>query len=319
MIVQAIGKINFQGNIVPMSWLEHIKTEAGKPDAIGALVLADIVYWYRPTEVRDEATGRVVGYKQKFAADKLQRSYDQLADQFGFSKNQVRRAIKRLENAGLITTEFRTVETAGGLKIGNVMFVEPVPERLAEITLSIPMNKFVDRVSTNLSIGVDEFVDTYTETTTETTTDTPGRDIQQAESAPPPTIEEVILSRDRYTDKHRKVIRDYWDTVRWTRKTGRIAPSVVDREMEYWEAFPVPIVIEALTIHTERYPYKQEDYTRGIVRRLTKERESPVPGDVCRRSGTVEDTETELERTRRKRAALLGRQNDEDATALTGS
>ncbi len=29
------------------------------------MFLADIVYWYRPTEVRDELTGQIVGYKTK--------------------------------------------------------------------------------------------------------------------------------------------------------------------------------------------------------------------------------------------------------------
>nr|WP_232204056.1 hypothetical protein [Atopobium sp. oral taxon 810] len=39
-----------------------------------ALILADIVYWYRVTEVRDEQSGEVVGMRKKFRADMLQRN-----------------------------------------------------------------------------------------------------------------------------------------------------------------------------------------------------------------------------------------------------
>ena len=150
-----IGQMNFEGNILPPSWLTNIQTEAGKPDSIGAILLSDIIYWYRPTEVRDEATGQVVGYKKKFRADKLQRSYDQLASQFGYSKNQVRRALKRLEEQGLITIEFRNIATHTGLALANVMFVEPMPERIREITYKITNKPHNDQlcpeVSTNLS------------------------------------------------------------------------------------------------------------------------------------------------------------------------
>ncbi len=186
-VVEQIGQINFEGNILPSNWLRNIETEAGKPDTIGAILLSDIIYWYRPTEVRDEATGLVVGYKKKFKADKLQRSYEQFSGQFGFSKSQVRRAIKRLEEQGLITVELRNITTQTGMKLSNVMFIEPVPQKIKEITHRVdPMDKFVNTygqicthppykfvhtLPTNLHTPMDKNVQTYTETTTETTTE----------------------------------------------------------------------------------------------------------------------------------------------------
>ena len=133
-VVEEIGKINFEGNRTPQSWFANIKTETGNTDLVAITLLAEICYWYTPTIIRDEHTGEVMGYKKKFKADKLQKSYEQLAKQFGLSKVQVRRAIKRLEQQGLITVEFRNIKVASGLAINNVMFIEPVPEKIAEIT-----------------------------------------------------------------------------------------------------------------------------------------------------------------------------------------
>ncbi|MEG6569449.1 hypothetical protein [Thermoanaerobacterium thermosaccharolyticum] len=134
-IVEKIGKINFEGNIIPANWYKHITFSSGKPNLNAIIILAEIVYWYRPTIIRDPATGEIKGYKTKFNADKLQRSYQSFADQFGISKRQAQDAIKLLRNLGLITLEFRTITMpTSGLKLTNVMFIEPVPERIEEIT-----------------------------------------------------------------------------------------------------------------------------------------------------------------------------------------
>jgi hypothetical protein len=40
----------------------------------------------RPTILRDEATGEVIGWRKKFKADRLQRTYQRLSYQFGITK-----------------------------------------------------------------------------------------------------------------------------------------------------------------------------------------------------------------------------------------
>lgn len=184
--VMEMGKINLRGNMYSMNWFKHLKTNAGLTDLIGVVLLSDIFYWYQPTEVRDESTGKVVGYRKKFKADKLQRSYSQFSEMFGLTKNQVRDALKRLENAGLITIEFRHVTTKVGTKVANVMFVEAVPERIAEITYGTEChNECHDEGNdechaSEISEGVvgnfltrhQKKPDTNTETTTKTTTET---------------------------------------------------------------------------------------------------------------------------------------------------
>ena len=89
----------------------------------------------------------------------------------------------------------------------------------------------------------------------------------------PQTFEEVLNRHPRYTRRQYDLIRKYWDMIRFTRKSGKVAVSVIAREMDYWERFSPEIVEQALTIHIQRYQTKPEEYTRGIMRRLHKERE----------------------------------------------
>ena len=109
-----VGQINFVGNIIPHTWYGQLTLPNGKPYLNAIIILSDIVYWYRPSEDMDEATGKLRGYKRKFWGDLLQRTYDLFADQFGLSKGQCQDAIKFLEDQGLITRVFCTVKTEKG-------------------------------------------------------------------------------------------------------------------------------------------------------------------------------------------------------------
>lgn len=131
--VAAIGQLHFEGNIIPHTWYKAIAFENGKADLNAIIILAEIVYWYRPTIVRDETTGEIVASRKKFKADKLQRSYQSFADQFGITRRQCEDAIARLVSHGLITKETRTVDTPAG-KVGNVLFLEPIVTALQRIS-----------------------------------------------------------------------------------------------------------------------------------------------------------------------------------------
>ena len=73
-IVDAVGQMNITGNIIPEAWYKTIVNEKGKVNLLAVHILSDIVYWYRPTEVRDENTLSVT-YEKKFKDnDFLQRS-----------------------------------------------------------------------------------------------------------------------------------------------------------------------------------------------------------------------------------------------------
>jgi hypothetical protein len=133
--VDEIGRMNLAGNLTPASWYQHIKFANGKTDLAAVTILADVVYWYRPVEIRDEETGATIGWRKKFAGDMLQRGYAQLAEQFGLSKEQARDACHRLRDAGLLRIEIRNnVRYGDGMIANNVVYLEPMPEAVAAIT-----------------------------------------------------------------------------------------------------------------------------------------------------------------------------------------
>ena len=132
--VDAMDRIRISGNIIPQSWYEEILRDNGKPYLLAITLLADIVYWYRPTEERDESSGCVIGLKKKFKGDLLQKTYDWYADLYGESKRTIKAALDRLEELGLIRKVFRDLKFKNGTKLFNVMFIEIFPDRIEEIS-----------------------------------------------------------------------------------------------------------------------------------------------------------------------------------------
>ncbi|KAB7635258.1 DnaD domain-containing protein [Bacillus sp. B3-WWTP-C-10-D-3] len=130
--VSEIGELNLKGNVVDHEWFNRITFSNGKPHIVAIMVLSEIVYWYRPTVIRDEINSKIT-YKKKFKSDKLQKNYQQLADTFGFTKLQVKRACDLLTDMILINIEFRTIHVDGKV-LNNVMFVEPIASEIKRIS-----------------------------------------------------------------------------------------------------------------------------------------------------------------------------------------
>lgn len=113
------------GDIIDNEWYQHIRLENGKPDLPAIVLLARIVYFYRPVvEVIRDGSGMVIkqNYKQKFVADLWQVTRRSFAEQYGFSERQVDKALSKLVSAGLIYKELRTL-TVNGMKLTNVLYI----------------------------------------------------------------------------------------------------------------------------------------------------------------------------------------------------
>lgn len=136
--VLEIGKMNLRGNLVPEAWFQNITRPNGKAYITAIIILADIIYWYRPTEIRNEHTGKIIGYRQKFKADMLQKSYSELANKFGISKNEAINAVKHLEEIGVIKRVFRTIKS-----MPNTLFIDIFPQKIQEISI-FNKNKFIE-------------------------------------------------------------------------------------------------------------------------------------------------------------------------------
>lgn len=207
-IVDVMRGISITGNIIPAIWYQHITRENGKPHLLAINLLADIVYWYRPTEIRDEQTGAVIGYKKKFAADLLQRSYSDIADFFGCSKVEATRAVIALERLGIIQRDFRTI-VVNGVRCNNVLFIRLLPEKLKAISgISDSYQQESAYLSTEKLTGINAKCDTNTKTTTETTSENTQIHKKESKKAPLKSFDELI---DGYTENAelRKALRDY--------------------------------------------------------------------------------------------------------------
>ncbi|MBL4653788.1 MAG: hypothetical protein JKY53_13140 [Flavobacteriales bacterium] len=177
--VKAIGSLNLEGNIIPIEWFNHIKLSNNKPDLISIFLLSDIIYWYRPTTIRDEISGKIVGYRKKFKSDLLQKGYKDLENLFGLSRNQIKDSFQRLEKLSLIKRVFRNIMSQGSA-ISNVMFIQIFTKNITRITeknLGLDMEIYqqtCEEISSHTQgniltpKGINPH--TYTETTTKITT-----------------------------------------------------------------------------------------------------------------------------------------------------
>ena len=132
--VDAMDRIRISGNVIPQSWYKEILRDNGKPYLLAVTLLADIVYWYRPVEERDESSGCVIGLRKRFRGDLLQKTYEEYSDLYGESKRTIKAALDRLEELGLIRKIFRDIRLKNGTKIPNVMYIEIFPDRIEEIS-----------------------------------------------------------------------------------------------------------------------------------------------------------------------------------------
>lgn len=184
--VDRMSRLQISGNVIPVSWYQTIRKETGKPNLTAIVILADIVYWYRAVEIRDEMTGQLIGLRKKFQSDLLQRSYQQLADQFGITKRDATNAIVELEKLGVVRRVFRTQQINGRM-FSNVLFLKLDVDVLERLTypeqaeeeapeargrcppegVSPKMGRGVpkigERVSPKMVRGVTEIGETYTE------------------------------------------------------------------------------------------------------------------------------------------------------------
>jgi len=132
--VKQMQQLHLTGNIIPPSWYKTIlyRTKRGSyPHLLAINILADVCYWYRPKEVRDERTGQVKRYEKRFKADKLQRDIKQICSMFGCSDAQAREAVALLEARFIVDAEYRHSQR------GNknwVLYIEPNVRVLKDYT-----------------------------------------------------------------------------------------------------------------------------------------------------------------------------------------
>jgi len=130
-VCRQISRLNFSGNLLPLSWLHHIRNTHGRVDLGAVVILSEVVFWYRWRELRDEKTGRITGVEQRFAGARFQRSLRHWAAFTGLTIKQVRRSLATLSRLGVVKVAFTRGRTVDRLACASY---EPVPARLEAIT-----------------------------------------------------------------------------------------------------------------------------------------------------------------------------------------
>lgn len=132
--VDKLYRAPLTGNLVPPAWCHKIVGENGKPNMNAVMILAEIMYWYRPKVAYIEGDQNDVQLKKKFKADLLQLSYRKIMNKFNLSKDQCKRALDLLENMGLIKRHYRMITADDGTKYNNVMYIELFTDKLLKLT-----------------------------------------------------------------------------------------------------------------------------------------------------------------------------------------
>ena len=172
-------------NIIPNTWFENIKRhtswflsekeierrkhewkEAGrrKTDLLAINILSELLYRYRPKVSRDQDWKDVIS--KKFHGDMLQKSYQELADKFWVTKNQIKDSVTVLEKLWLISKEFRVISTKTGLTLSNVLFIDIDATKILNIGLGDSYLRKSAPLWKKSPIGIEEKEQTYTKTTT---------------------------------------------------------------------------------------------------------------------------------------------------------
>lgn len=137
--IAQMEEIDYFGDIVPKSWYKEIK-RSGKPYQTAIAILADIVYWYRPSIKVDSKTGQA-SFRKKFKdKDYLQKSYREMADTFGFGYHEVRSAVIELEKRGLIKRIVRKARTPNNGWF-TLLFIDIDPDAVKKITYKLTVKK----------------------------------------------------------------------------------------------------------------------------------------------------------------------------------
>lgn len=114
-----------EGNIIDHSWYSIVKKytpKGSRTDSNAIILLSDIVYWYKPSYQKDEDSGEL-SIGKKFKSDLLQRSYAEIENHFGMTKDQARSAFETLEFHGIIERVFRTI-TINNVQVPNIMYIK---------------------------------------------------------------------------------------------------------------------------------------------------------------------------------------------------
>lgn len=252
------------GHVIDHTWYKFVKREPtkkspkGRPHPAAISILSDIFYWYRPTDEKDQSGNLTL--KKKFRSDILQRSYEQIEDSLGFTKEEARSGLETLERLGICKRVLRTINV-GGVKVSNVMFISFNPIRLRELIddelkKSIPLS-----FKTDEGVGFKPLPPRLKPTTnTESSSKTSQRKNNKQPTAVRPAAAVAVFSclKDKDIPEKEKI----WITKNYTEKRVANAIAFIEQpstkiettyvQMLKWACKEQPKVIEIVSAEENR-------------------------------------------------------------------
>ena len=184
------------------------------------------------------------------------------AELYGVSKETISRLISNLCDQGCVKVEI--------IYDGKV-----IKERRIHIQRNDLLTKSSIPLLTETSRPIDEnVIDPIDENVKENNTlvnNTFNKNIIREVFEKPPL--QIKNLRGRYDEIELKMIDSYFDILRWTRKHGKIADTVILKIYQEWEKFPKSKVLYALNLYVSNAKHhdKRENYCYGIMRNSTAE------------------------------------------------
>lgn len=185
------------------------------------------------------------------------------AELYGVSKETISRLISNLCDQGYVKVEI--------IYDGKV-----IKERRIHIQSNDLLTKSSIPLLTETSRPIDEIVidpidENVKENNTLVNNTVNNKNIIREVSEKPPL--QIKNLRGRYDEIELKMIDSYFDILRWTRKHGKIADTVILKIYQEWEKFPKSKVLYALNLYVSnpKHHDKRENYCYGIMRNSTAE------------------------------------------------
>ncbi|MBB6219023.1 hypothetical protein HNQ80_005201 [Anaerosolibacter carboniphilus] len=103
--------------------------------------------------------------------------------------------------------------------------------------------------------------------------------------------------RERYSEADLLIIDQYFDILRFTRRSGKIADSVIIKVYQKWEEFKTEAVIYALQVYINnpKHHDKQENYCYGIMRNATAQEIAKYKESADKQKKQIEPKEYQVD------------------------
>lgn len=101
--VNRITRLHFEGDTICPQWLNHLKKENGAPYLLAAILLGNIIYWYKSDPARRLSDEKKVSFKSRFEkSDVLIRKIKEYEKLYNLPGRHIKDALSCLNESGVV-------------------------------------------------------------------------------------------------------------------------------------------------------------------------------------------------------------------------